>query len=82
TKSPLYLKDTKGRLWVGTKNGLNVQFPGFDGFKRYFNNQENNQSLSNNRIICIYQDNKNRIWIGTDNGLNLYDEKTESFQQF
>ena len=76
------LKDSKGRLWVGTKSGLNLQKSNNQGFNKFFLHPDIKHTLSDNRIICLFEDAKNRIWIGTDNGLNLYDEKNENFLRF
>lgn len=68
--SPL-MEDHRGRLWVGTKDGL------------YIFNQQNKQyqpiPIGNNldevnyRIASIYEDSRLNIWVGTDYGLFLID---------
>jgi ligand-binding sensor domain-containing protein/serine phosphatase RsbU (regulator of sigma subunit) len=76
------LKDSKGRLWVGSKNGINIQHPGSKAFVRSYKVSNDKKTISDNRILSLYEDEQKRIWIGTDNGLNLYHEKTNDFQRF
>jgi len=54
------LVDRTGRVWVGTKLGLNV----FDGDRiRVFTIH---QGMPNDNIYCSFQDNEGNIWFGTD----------------
>jgi signal transduction histidine kinase/ligand-binding sensor domain-containing protein/DNA-binding response OmpR family regulator len=62
-------QDSLGFLWFGTYNGLCR----FDGYStkifRYDQNDQN--SISNNRILTVYTDRSNNLWIGTElGGLN------------
>ncbi len=70
--------DDKNRIWVGTKNGLNVIAKGGAEIKRYFESD----GLPNNHIIDLLEDEKNQLWITTQSGLALYDEKTDHFTPF
>ncbi|MCK5222221.1 MAG: PAS domain S-box protein, partial [Candidatus Aminicenantes bacterium] len=45
-------------------------------------NRENENTLSNNYIITIYQDSSGIVWIGTLRGLNRFDKKTGEFTRF
>jgi len=72
------IQDSHGFIWVGTYDGLNR----YDGFKvlNFSHKTGDIESLSSNRIICLFEDSKKRIWIGTDgNGLNYYSLITEKF---
>jgi hypothetical protein len=70
-------RDDLGRLWLGTKNGLNC----YDGvqMKNYFHNPNEAGSLPDNYIYFITQDRNNTIWIGTGKGLVSYNEDRDAF---
>lgn len=54
------LVDRSGRLWVGTKFGVNVME---QGRMRLFTVH---QGMPNDNIYCLFQDNEDNIWLGTD----------------
>ena len=62
-------QDSKGYIWIGTKDGLNR----FDGekVKIYNCNAENKNSLSSTYINDIEEDINGNIWIATDSGLDF-----------
>jgi len=71
------IEDKNGNLWVGTWNGLNkidlstvpLKPPyGKLKFQRYFHNSDNPNSLSDNRIISVYDDKEGNLWFGTYGG--------------
>jgi ligand-binding sensor domain-containing protein len=69
------LKDRKGRTWIGTYDyfGLHLLDHGEDGSiknYRFINEDDNQQSISMDRIRYLYEDNKANIWIGTEDGLD------------
>jgi signal transduction histidine kinase/ligand-binding sensor domain-containing protein/DNA-binding response OmpR family regulator len=72
------LQDSHGFIWIGTYDGLNR----FDGFNvlNFSHKSSDPQSLSSNRILCLFEDSQKRIWIGTDGrGINFYSLVTEKF---
>lgn len=70
--------DTRGRLWVGTYDGLAV----YDDLRSTFIlciHDGNPSSLSHNSVRALYSDAQNGIWVGTwfggVNYWNMQDEK-------
>ncbi|MDO6738813.1 two-component regulator propeller domain-containing protein [Wenyingzhuangia sp. 2_MG-2023] len=74
------LQDSKGYLWFGTRDGINI----YDGtnFSVFRHNSEDNSSLSHSWITCVFEDSKKNIWIGTKNGLNRYNPKEKNFIRY
>jgi signal transduction histidine kinase/ligand-binding sensor domain-containing protein/DNA-binding response OmpR family regulator len=74
------LQDSRGFMWIGTRNGLNR----YDGYKfivyRYDSKDEH--SLSNNMVNDLVEDANGNVWIATPNGLNRYDRKKGIFTRF
>ena len=71
------LLDKKGKLWIGTRNGLN-SYTGQD-LKIFKSNPEDRYSLPDNEILHLTQDSLNNIWISTREGMVTYDEKHGNF---
>lgn len=68
-------EDSRGRLWIGTGAGLHRLVPGDDPdspptFVRYWHDQEDPSSLSDNLVTSLAEDGKGNFWIGTYRGLN------------
>lgn len=75
------LQDSRGFLWFGTENGLNL----YDGyaFKIYHHKIYQDNTISDSFIRVMLEDRQGNIWIGTDNGgLICYDWKTEKFTNY
>lgn len=60
------LQDSRGYLWLGTEDGLNV-YDGY-GFQVFRNKRDAEDSLSNDFIATLAEDAQGNIWIGTDGG--------------
>ncbi len=72
------IKDTKGYMWFGTKDGLN-KYDGYN-FVIYQHNPFDTTTLSANYITSLFEDKRGLIWVGTfDGGVNVYDRKLEIF---
>jgi len=71
------LKDSKGFLWFGNRNGLNR----YDGskIKVFQHDKGDSTSISNNFIITVKEAGDNRLWIQTYNGLTIFDPSSEKF---
>lgn len=65
--------DTKGYLWIGTFNDLNVYHESSDKFTVYTHNPIDPESLSQRSVRCIYKDSQGGMWLGTYfGGINYY----------
>ncbi|WP_378181281.1 two-component regulator propeller domain-containing protein [Aquimarina sp. SS2-1] len=73
-------QDQLGRMWIGTRDGLNK----YDGksFTVFRNIPNDSTSISNNDILSIQEDKEGFIWIGTYNGLNRYDPRSNVFKSY
>src|SRR5580700_9722257 len=60
------VQDGDGLIWIATENGLN-RFDGY-GFKSFYANAGDTQSVQNNRIQQMIADSKGRLWGATDEG--------------
>ncbi|HVW98417.1 MAG TPA: two-component regulator propeller domain-containing protein [Mucilaginibacter sp.] len=74
------IQDSRGFMWIGSRNGLNR----YDGYKfisfRY--DAKNEQTLSNNMITDLAEDRNGNIWIATQSGLNMYDRRKGVFVRY
>jgi ligand-binding sensor domain-containing protein len=61
------VQDEDGLIWIATENGLN-RFDGY-GFKSFYANAGDTQSVQNNRIQQLVADNKGRLWGSTTDGI-------------
>jgi ligand-binding sensor domain-containing protein/signal transduction histidine kinase len=76
-------KDTDGKLWIGTADGLNSFDRNTEEFISYKNDPNNRNSLSDNSVNYVYEDRQKRVWVGTQSGgLNLFDRKTGTFTRY
>jgi ligand-binding sensor domain-containing protein len=71
------MQDSKGFIWIGTEDGLNL----YDGYqcKIYRYNPVDSSTLSSNFIRTMVEDKNANIWIGTQSGLNLYNRDKDNF---
>src|SRR5690606_12675238 len=74
------LKDTQGRLWIGTQNGLTLFDPISEKMVNFKNDPQNPYSLSNNFIQQTLETKDHKLYIGTEGGgLNILDLKYLTF---
>lgn len=71
------LLDTKGTLWIGTKNGLNGYVQ--QELKTYFHEPDNPNSIPHNTIHHIEEDKFGTIWVSTANGIATYNYQGNEF---
>lgn len=76
------VEDKKGKLWIGTDDGLNVLNKKSNHFIHYKNNLKDTHSLSNNFVYSILEDDRGNLWLGTNGGLNFFNTKTGEFTAY
>ena len=70
------IKDSKGFMWFGTKDGLN-RYDGYN-FVIYQHNPFDTTTLSAGYITSLFEDSRGLIWVGTyDGGLNVFDRSSD-----
>ena len=78
------IKDHHENLWIGAwGGGFSCLKKGSKKLSRYFHDDKNPLSLSNNIINCLHEDPSGVLWIGTNQGLNkLVKPKNDAFNSF
>lgn len=74
------LLDSRGNLWIGTRNGLNLYVR--QKMTNYFHSLNEIHSIPDNQIIHLAEDSLGNIWVGTPKGLALYDKEKNRFKTF
>ncbi len=75
-------EDSKGTIWLGTKNGFSLLNQIKQTFKTYKFESKNKYSISHNDVKSIYEDGDKNLWIGTfGGGLNKFNLSTEKFDR-
>jgi ligand-binding sensor domain-containing protein/signal transduction histidine kinase len=77
-------QDKFGNLWIGTYlDGLIRFHPEIGSVKRFLQDTEDSESISDNTINALLIDSYDRLWIGVeDSCLNLFLPESESFKRF
>ncbi len=76
------LQDHEGFLWAGGEATGLFKYDGYT-FQRFVYDPDDPRSLSDNRILVIYEDRQDVLWVGTEfGGLNRFDRETETFTRF
>ena len=71
------LLDSRGNLWIGTRNGLNLYAQ--QKMTNYFHSLEDRHSIPDNQIIHLAEDSLRNIWISTPQGLTSYNKEKDAF---
>ena len=75
------LQDRYGFIWIATYDGLH-RYDGYN-FKIFRHQYDDPGTISDNRVLFLYEDSQARFWIATEGGgLNLYDYDQECFTTF
>jgi ligand-binding sensor domain-containing protein len=73
-----FLKDSRGRFWIGTRNGLNH----FDGSHFYtYKKTKDSNSVINGTIVSLCEDKNGFIWGTTEGGIFRYNPFINSFKK-
>ncbi len=72
------VQDQQGFMWFGTERGGLNRYDGYE-FKVYQHDEDNERSLSLNRVTTLLLDSQGTLWIGTGAGLNRYNRDTDDF---
>lgn len=73
-------QDSKGYMWIGTRDGLN-KYNGHK-FEIYKYSENDKKSIVGSSITDIVEDLEGNIWIGTSMGLSKIDAKTEKVSNY
>jgi ligand-binding sensor domain-containing protein/signal transduction histidine kinase/DNA-binding response OmpR family regulator len=73
-------QDSRGFIWIGTRDGLN-RYDGHD-MQVYHYEATDSNSLSDSYIRCIGEDRHHQLWVGTINGLNRLDPAANHFVRY
>jgi len=75
-------EDSKGTIWIGTKNGISAFNEKTQTFATYQFDSKNLNSISHNDVRSIYEDGNKNLWIGTfGGGLNKFNYTTGKFNR-
>ncbi len=77
-------EDSRNRLWIGTRKGLNRFDPETETFKRYPHDPDDPDSIGSDLVFYgICEDREGFLWVAASNGgLNRFDPETETFSCF
>ncbi|MFT2007167.1 two-component regulator propeller domain-containing protein [Pontibacter sp. 13R65] len=71
-------EDRQGRVWIGTRNGLNLANQKYGTFRTY----SERHGLPSNTINSIQEDEQGNLWLGTNEGLSCFNPDQGTFQNF
>ncbi|CAM2069482.1 Histidine kinase domain-containing protein [Sulfidibacter corallicola] len=74
--------DRRGRLWIGTFNGLARYDAETDQFERWTHDPRDPNSLNHPNVRALAQDAQGLIWIGTSRGLHSLNPDTGQMNRY
>lgn len=82
-KAKAVVADDYGYIWIGTENMGLLRYHPESNQVKYFQHDENDEfSISNNYINCLYIDSNRDLWIGSWYGLSKYNRSTEKILNY
>lgn len=73
-------QDSKGRIWIGTNDGLNV-YDGYE-FKVYGQKKDPKKGIANSYIIDIKEDKHGNLWVATIGGVSKINTETDTIKNY
>ncbi|WP_291651100.1 sensor histidine kinase [Clostridium sp.] len=64
-------------MWVGTENGLMKIDIENEKVEAFYNDKDDQNSLTNSYITCLEEGKDNTIWVGTKDGINIIDKNSK-----
>lgn len=71
-------EERRGRIWIGTVNGLNLFDEGTGSITRYFEKD----GLPNAFVYSVLPDDRGNLWLSTNRGLSRFDPSAGRFRNF
>ena len=71
-------EDSKKRLWIGTRGGLNL----FDYKSNRFTSFHKKDGLPGEQIPGILEDGHGNLWLSTNNGISKFNVESRTFKNF
>jgi ligand-binding sensor domain-containing protein/signal transduction histidine kinase len=77
-------KDSKGRIWIGTRGGGIALFnPTKNSFINFRHDPANPNSVAHNDILSLVEDKDGKLWVGTETGgISVFDYAKNSFVNY
>ncbi|MEN8164020.1 MAG: ATP-binding protein, partial [Acidobacteriota bacterium] len=76
------LEDRKGRLWVGTSDGLDSLDRETGSFEHHRPDPDSPSAINHGTVWCLMEDREGFIWAGTSRGANRLDPETGRFVRY